>query len=177
MLPRHLDRLQRAAEQLRIPLDLAHLPTADDVRALLDADGREGDALLRITLSGGPSETSGSTLWMRSAAAARRRRRRPGCRLGPAGPARDDKLAGYKSLNYWPNRLLFENSRAEGFDECLTVDPTGAIREGSRTSIFIVVGGAIDDAASRRPDRSGYHERPSSSSARRDWESPSRRSR
>ncbi|MDR3618879.1 MAG: aminotransferase class IV [Paludisphaera borealis] len=142
LLPRHLDRLKRSAEELRIPLDASQLPTADDVRALLTADGREGDALLRITLSGGISESAGSTLWMRSSplpapAPA------TGLRLGPAGPARNDKLAGYKSLNYWPNRLLHENSRAEGFDECLTVDPTGAVREGSRTNIFFVVGGEL----------------------------------
>ncbi len=142
LLPRHLDRLRRAAEQLRIPLVPDHLPTADDVRGLLKADGREGDAMLRITLSGGISETAGSTLWMRSfplpdAAPA------AGMRLGPVGPARDDGLAGYKSLNYWSNRLLYENGRAEGFDECLTIAPAGAIREGSRTNIFLVVGGGL----------------------------------
>jgi branched-subunit amino acid aminotransferase/4-amino-4-deoxychorismate lyase len=142
LLPRHLDRLRRSAEALRIPLDASQTPAADDVRALLDADGREGDALLRITLSGGLSETNGSTLWMRSSplppAAPS-----TGLRLGPAGPAREDRLAGYKSLNYWPYRLLHENARAEGFDECLTVDAAGSVREGSRTSIFVVVGGGL----------------------------------
>jgi branched-subunit amino acid aminotransferase/4-amino-4-deoxychorismate lyase len=142
LLGRHLDRLKRSAEELRIPLDADQTPTADDVRALLDADAREGDALLRITLSGGLSETAGSTLWMRSSPLP------PpspatGVRLGPAGTAREDKLAGYKSLNYWPYRLLHEGCRAEGFDECLTVDAGGSVREGSRTNIFIVVDGGL----------------------------------
>jgi branched-subunit amino acid aminotransferase/4-amino-4-deoxychorismate lyase len=142
LLPRHLDRLKRSAEQLRIPLDPDHLPTADAVRDLMAADGREDDAMLRITLSGGLSEASGATLWMRSSpllpfASA------SGLRLGPVGPARDDVLAGYKGLNYWSNRLLHEMSRAEGFDECLTIDAAGTVREGSRTNIFLVVDGEL----------------------------------
>lgn len=142
LLPRHLDRLTRSARELRIPVDPDRLPTTDDVRALLDSDGREGDAMLRITLSGGTSESAGSTLWMRSAPLPPATPE-GGFRLGPAGPAREDRLAGYKSLNYWPNRLLHENSRVQGFDECLTVDPAGAIREGSRTNLFIVVQGDL----------------------------------
>lgn len=142
LLPRHLDRLKRSAHELRIPLDPRDLPGADDVRDLLAADGREGDAMLRITLSGGTSETEGSTLWMTS---------RPlpppppgsGYRLGPTARARPDRLAGYKSLNYWPYRLSYEEARAEGFDECLLVGPRDEVLEGSRTNIFFVVGGKL----------------------------------
>jgi len=142
LLPRHLDRLKRSADELRIPLDPRDLPGEEDIRALLAADGREGDATLRITLSGGTSETEGSMLWMRSAPLP------PsppasGYRLGPTAPARPDKLAGYKSLNYWPHRLAYEAARAEGFDECLMIDPTGAVLEGSRTNVFFVVGGRL----------------------------------
>ncbi len=142
LLPRHLDRLKRSAQALAIPLELDCLPTADDVRALLIADGREGDALIRLTLSGGISETEGSTLWMRSS-------NLPppppatGARIGPVGPARDDSLAGYKSLNYWTNRLLHQGAKAAGFDECLTIDQAGAVREGSRTNVFFVVRGEL----------------------------------
>jgi len=142
LLPRHLERLKRSADELRIPLDAADLPNADDVRALLTADGREGDAMLRITLSGGTSETEGSTLWMKSAplppsAPA------SGYRLGPTAPARPDKLAGYKNLNYWPHRLAYQEARAEGFDECLMVDSTGAVLEGSRSNVFLVAGNKL----------------------------------
>lgn len=142
LLPRHLDRLKRSADELRIPLDPGDLPTADDVRALLAADGRDGDAMLRITLSGGASEIEGSTVWMTS---------KPlppqppdsGYRLGPTAPARPDRLAGYKSLNYWPHRLSYEKARAEGFDECLMVGPGDEVLEGSRTNVFFVVGGKL----------------------------------
>lgn len=142
LLPRHLERLKRSAENLRIPLVPGDLPKVEDIRALLLADGRDGDATLRITLSGGTSETAGSTVWMTS---------RPlpppppaaGCRLGPTAPAQPGKLAGCKSLNYWPYRLAHEEARAGGFDECLLVDSTGAILEGSRTSVFFVIDGRL----------------------------------
>ncbi|WP_165245212.1 aminotransferase class IV [Paludisphaera soli] len=142
LLPRHLDRLSRSAGELGLPLDGVVLPTAEDVQALLEADGREGDALLRITLTGGLSATSGSTLWMRSGPLPA-----PpppeGAVLGTVGPARLDPLAGYKSLNYWPYRLLHDQARAEGCDEALLVDKTGAVCEGSRTNVFFVVRGDL----------------------------------
>ena len=140
LLPRHLERLRRSADELRIPLDPRDLPTADDVRALLAADGRAGDAMLRITLSGGTSETEGSKLWMRSAPLPPPA---TGYRLGPTAPARGDKLAGYKSLNYWPYRLAHQQARADGFDECLMVDTKGSVLEGSRTSVFFVLEGRL----------------------------------
>ncbi len=107
------------------------------MRALPKADGRAADAMLRITLSGGTSESSGSTLWMRScallsAAAA-------GIILDPAGPARVDVLASHKTLNYWPNRIMYENARSGGFDECVTISPDGSLWEGSRSNLFVVM--------------------------------------
>jgi len=142
LLPRHRERLRRSAAELGLPFDPDAFPTAGDVRDLLAADGREGDALLRITLTGGLSAESGSTLWMRSAPLP------PpappgGARLGTVGPARQDPLAGYKSLNYWPYRLLADRARAEGCDEALLVDAGGAVREGSRTNVFFVVRGSL----------------------------------
>ena len=83
LLPRHLDRLTRSAAELGLPYDREALPDREAVRALLAADGRAADAMLRITLSGGTSESSGSTLWMRSLRAAAR-----GCRRDHSGPGR-----------------------------------------------------------------------------------------
>ena len=101
LLPRHLERLKRSAQALGIPLAEDALPSATDVRALLIADRREGDAALRITLSGGTSADGGSTLWMRSAPLPPSSPA-DGIRLGTIGPARRDPLAAFKSLNYWP---------------------------------------------------------------------------
>ena len=112
LLPRHLDRLTRSAAELGLPLDRQALPDREAVRALLAADGREADAMLRITLSGGISESSGSTLWMRSFALPPATP--AGVILGPVGPARVDVLASHKTLNYWPNRIMYENARGGG---------------------------------------------------------------
>jgi branched-subunit amino acid aminotransferase/4-amino-4-deoxychorismate lyase len=142
LLPRHLDRLSRSAEALGLPLDPADLPDAEAVRELLRAEGREGDAMLRITLSGGLSSTHGSTLWMRSFAL-------PvtsvegGVSLGPAWPAREDRLAAYKTLNYWHNRMLFEEAQRGGFFEGLAITPDGRVWEGSRTNLFVVIDGEL----------------------------------
>ncbi|WP_165065942.1 aminotransferase class IV [Paludisphaera rhizosphaerae] len=142
LLPRHLERLTRSARELGIPLEESDLPGPEDVQALLAADGREGDAALRITLSGGASAEGGSTLWMRSSPLP------PsppleGFRLGTIGPARQDPLTAFKSLNYWPYRLLFERARAEGCDEALLVDRAGKVLEGSRTNVFFVIDGRL----------------------------------
>ncbi len=141
LLPRHLDRLTRSAAELGVPCDRDALPDREAVQALLAADGREADAVLRITLSGGISESSGSTLWMRSFALP------PapagGIILGPAGPARVDVLTSHKTLNYWPNRIMYENARSGGFDECVTISPDGSLWEGSRSNLFVVMEGQI----------------------------------
>ena len=66
-----------------------------------------------------------------------------GVRLGTAGPARQDPLAGHKTLNYWPYRLLGEKARAEGCDEALLIDTRGCVLEGSRTNVFLVARGTL----------------------------------
>lgn len=142
LLPRHLERLTHSAATLGIPLDPGALPAEDDVRSLALAEGREGDAMFRLTLSGGMSRAHGSTLWMRSFSLP------PsvgeaGVVLGPARPARGDLLTHHKTLNYWPNRLMYEQARGEGFDECLTISPDGNIWEGSRSNLFVVEGNQL----------------------------------
>jgi branched-subunit amino acid aminotransferase/4-amino-4-deoxychorismate lyase len=142
LLPRHLDRLRRSAPVLGLPLEESELPDRTAVRALLQADARQGDAMLRLTLSGGLSDTFGATLWMRSF-------RLPppistaGVALGPTGPARLEPLASHKTLNYWANRLLYESARSAGFDECLMVSADGQLSEASRSNLFVVIGGQV----------------------------------
>jgi branched-subunit amino acid aminotransferase/4-amino-4-deoxychorismate lyase len=142
LLPRHLDRLARSASELGLPLEPAQCPDEKAVRALLRAEGRSGDARLRITLSGGLSASHGSTLWIRASDLP------PptpagGVRLGKVWPARTDPLAGHKTLNYWPNRLMLEDAHAQGFGECVTISPDGLLWEGSMSSLFAVVDGQV----------------------------------
>lgn len=142
LLSRHLDRITRSAKALGIPLDPATLPAPSDCQSLARAEGRQGDALFRITLSGGISESHGSTLWMR-AFPLPPPPPESGIVIGPAQPARGGVLAGHKTLNHWSNRLLYEQARADGFDECVTISADGKIWEGSRTNLFVVEDGRL----------------------------------
>jgi branched-subunit amino acid aminotransferase/4-amino-4-deoxychorismate lyase len=144
LLPRHLARMTRSAEVLGLPLAPAALPDAAAVGALLQASGAPGDAVIRITLSGGVAEGGQALLWMRT---------------GPLPPppaasgavvdfsswtlASDDLLARHKTLNYWPRRLVYEQGRQRGADEVLLATPDGRIWEGTRTNLFLVRDGAI----------------------------------
>ncbi len=142
LLPRHLDRLVRSARALGLAIEDVSLPSPADVAALLAADARQGDAMLRITLTGGTSAAGGATLWMRSAPLPTSSHKN-GVRLGTTGPARSDPLAAHKTLNYWPYRLLAEKAAAEACDEALLLDPKGRVLEGTRTNVFFVVRGAL----------------------------------
>ena len=143
LLCRHLERMIGSARALGVPLDPAALPDAEAVAALLRADGRAGDAVLRITLSGGLSGTAGSVLWMRSAPLP------PPAPPGGAGVVPSslridpsDSLARHKTLNYWARRLAYEEARAAGADEALLTG-TGPFAdlalEGSRTNLFVIL--------------------------------------
>jgi branched-subunit amino acid aminotransferase/4-amino-4-deoxychorismate lyase len=142
LLPRHLERLSRSARELGLPLEPGDLPDREAVASLMKADGHTGDARFRVTLSGGFTEERGSTLWMRSFPLP------PamsdgGIVLGPAWPVRVDRLAGHKTLNYWSNRLMLEDSKAGGFDECVTISPDGTFWEGSSSNLFVAADGQL----------------------------------
>jgi branched-chain amino acid aminotransferase len=142
-LPRHLARLRRSARQLGLPDDPAHLPDDQDVSALLEAEAAGTDRVLRITLSGGTSSTSGARIWMRSAALA--------TETGPTDVRvggywtvdRADPLARHKSLNYWRRRIAHEEGTSSGHYEWLSRSTDGAIWEGSRTNVFTVLGSEL----------------------------------
>ncbi len=144
LLDRHLARLIRSAVELRLPLRPAiDLPDAEAVAALRRANGYENDALLRITMSGGLSETECGVVWMRarplpstSDAMVRIRGRRWSIE-------RDESLSAYKTLNYWRKRRIFERAQADGYGEALGKTPDGAIREGTRTNLFLVRHGGL----------------------------------
>ncbi len=145
LLDRHLARLQDSAEALRLPLDPAALPDASAVACLLRAEQRPGDAMLRLTLSGGLSESAGSVAWLRSQDLPPPGQEKgvrvaisPSVRVDPGDP-----LAGHKTLNYWRRRLAHEGARAAGLDECIITSPEGWLLEGTRTSLFLVREGML----------------------------------
>jgi len=146
LLDRHLNRLRRSADELGIPLNDSTLPDAEAIAQLLEAGEVEGDVLLRMTLSGGLSATTGSTLWVRSTPLP------PPLSVNERGATLDldswridktDPLLGHKSLNYWRRRIAQETARARGFDECVGMDQDLRFWEGSRTNLFAVLDGEI----------------------------------
>lgn len=148
LLPRHRARMQRSAAALGLRLDPAQLPDADAVAALLRADVRTGDAMLRIVLSGG-TDTGGSTIWMRSAPLPPPMGQ-GGAVLFPNQPhekplrtGRDDPLARHKTLNYWRYRLAYQKALAAGADEAALLGASSLYTEGSRTNLFLVAGGRL----------------------------------
>jgi len=144
LLPRHLARMIRSAEELGLPLCRTALPDADSIRRLLEANAVAGDAMIRITLSGGTAGGDGALVWMRPAP------------LPPAPPAtgavvdfaqwtlaRNDPLARHKTLNYWGRRLAYDRGRIQGADEVLFATPDGRVWEGSRTNLFLIHGDTL----------------------------------
>ncbi len=57
--------------------------------------------------------------------------------------ARGVPLAGHKTLNYWQNRLMFDDAHGKGCDESLSISPDGIVWEGSRSNIFVVIDGEL----------------------------------
>jgi branched-subunit amino acid aminotransferase/4-amino-4-deoxychorismate lyase len=137
LLDRHLERMKRSARELGLPLDGVVLPDAEAVSNLLGAEDTT-DLMLRITLSGGLSETGGATLWMRTAPLPLPFRRE-GAIVDLHASDIDvlDPLSRHKTLNYWPRRRAFERARGLGFDEVLST-VHGRIWEGSRSNVFLV---------------------------------------
>jgi len=144
LLDRHLARLTRSAGELGLPLDPTALPDVEAVSDLLRANGMAGDAMLRITMTGGTSADAGSVVWMRSAPLPEASRTggaivvRSTLMIDPSDP-----LARHKTLNYWARRRAHEEARAAGADEAILTGVgvfTNLALEGSRTNLFAVIG-------------------------------------
>jgi branched-subunit amino acid aminotransferase/4-amino-4-deoxychorismate lyase len=146
LLERHLSRLQRSAAVLDLTLDPKALPDANAVAALRLGNRFPGDALLRITLTGGIESSSAltSTLWMRrSPLPTPTRVGGAVVSLGPYEVLFSHPLARHKTLNYWEKRLVFEKARGLGYDEVLTHCAGRGYQEGSRTNLFVISGGRL----------------------------------
>ncbi|MEO6811847.1 MAG: aminotransferase class IV [Isosphaeraceae bacterium] len=147
LLPRHLARITRSAKELRLPLDPAALPDANAVAELLDAEGITDDVMLRLTLSGGRSETEGGVAWLRSAPLPTPTRS-GGAIVGPPGRWEVDEfasgLARHKTLNYWKKRTISEWARSQGYDEYVSTTTDGVLCwEGTRTNLCAVQSGTL----------------------------------
>jgi branched-chain amino acid aminotransferase len=146
LLSRHLERLQRSAHELGLPLESRQLPDPHAVSDLTEANRPSlppgQDVRLRLTLSGGLATTpaEGSVLWM-TVAALPLPVPQPGAVVTQfIEVAPDDPLARHKTLNYWRKRIAHAQAMEVGSDEVLCISPNRLILEATRSNIFLVEG-------------------------------------
>jgi branched-chain amino acid aminotransferase len=129
----HLQRLERSASNLRLPVDLEAV-RADANRLLAHAGPGADHEALRIVLTRGgrrllltePLHDIGDRI-----------------RLGTVTYSPTRILDGVKSLSYAANMLATRLARENGFDEALLVTPHGRVLEAPTSSIFWVTDGRI----------------------------------
>jgi len=128
---RHLERMARSAQNLRLELDVADV--AHDIDALL-ASVQPADALLRVVATrGGHRIVLLEALPVLPEALT----------LGYVTFAPVRVLDGVKSLSYAANMLATRLARERGFDEALLVTPHGHVLELPTASFFWVADGAV----------------------------------
>jgi branched-chain amino acid aminotransferase len=128
---RHLERMARSAQNLRLELDVAAI--ARDIDALL-ASAEPGDALLRVVATRG-----GRRIVLLEALPALPE----ALALGYVTFAPVRVLDGVKSLSYGANMLATRLARERGFDEALLVTPHGRVLELPTASFFWVSDGDV----------------------------------
>jgi branched-chain amino acid aminotransferase len=130
-LREHLERMQRSADNLRLPLDV------DALRADLDAlsDAAPGhDGLLRLFVTRGGRRVLLHEPFPQLP---------PVMRLATITYAPTRILDGIKSRSYAGNMLATRLAIERGFDEALLVTPHGRILEAPTSTFFWVKDGAL----------------------------------
>ena len=132
-LEEHLQRLERSASNLRLPLDLEAV-RADANRLLAHAGAGPDHEQLRIVITRG-----GRRLLLTERAPVGPEH----VRLGSVSYAPTRLLDGVKSLSYAANMLASRLAREQGFDEALLVTPHGRVLEAPTSSVFWVKDGVV----------------------------------
>jgi branched-chain amino acid aminotransferase len=132
-LERHLERLERSALNLRLPLDVEAV-RSDANRLLAHAGAGPDHELLRIVVTRG-----GRRLLLTEPLPETPER----IRLAAIPYAPTRVLDGVKSLSYAANMLASRLARERGADEALLVTPHGRVLEAPTSSIFWVSDGQL----------------------------------
>jgi branched-chain amino acid aminotransferase len=129
----HLQRLERSASNLRLPLDVEAV-RSDAWRLLAHAGTGPDHELLRIVVTRGGRRLLFTEPMHEMA---------DRIRLGSVTYAPTRILDGVKSLSYGANMLASRLARERGFDEALLVTPHGRVLEAPTSSIFWVADGEL----------------------------------
>lgn len=153
-LDRHLARLRRGCEALRIPLPLEDAGFEAAVTRLYDTNVGRGDAYVRITLTGGPYD--GSKNLTRPGAPTLFIVAKPfegypdeyyerGMRMVVTGIRRNSTspLSRVKSTNYLDTLIAKQEARDRGADDAVFLNERGYLAEASTANLFWVRGGGV----------------------------------
>jgi branched-chain amino acid aminotransferase len=125
-LGEHLDRLERSADAIDLPVDRAAVE--QEVEALLQAFG-EGDAALRVVLTRGGRRialTEPLPQWPESV------------RVATVTYSPNEILTGVKSTSYAANMQATRIAAERGADEAILVRPDGVVLEAPTSAVFWV---------------------------------------
>jgi branched-chain amino acid aminotransferase len=150
----HLERLERSADRLMIPMPVSIETLSSEVCATLDAAG-EGEWYVRVVISRGTGpltyDPSTATAPLRVIIAApisvpprEHYERGIGVSLLHASrPTDDERASGAKASNYLANLLAVHEAKQKGAQEALVLGRHGQILEGASSNIFIVKNGKV----------------------------------
>ena len=139
----HLDRLQRSAQHLRIPL-----PERATLEEWCRVAARPGDGVLRLFVTGGTDPrqlgTDNAVIAFLEPLPEIPETVRLDLLEAPwHADGRSSELTGAKTLSYGPNLAATIQARAKGFDDAALVGVDGVVLEGPTFSIGWISDGAM----------------------------------
>jgi branched-chain amino acid aminotransferase len=150
----HLERLERSAHRLMIPMPVSFETLSSEVGATLAAAG-EGEWYVRVVITRGTGpltyDPSTATAPLRVIIAAplsvppadHYERGIAVSLLRASRPTDDERASGAKASNYLANLLAVYEAKQKGAQEALMLGRRGQILEGASSNLFIVKGGRV----------------------------------
>lgn len=139
----HLDRLERSAEHLRLPL-----ATRSSLESWCETSAAGGDGVLRVYVTGGTSATELGTDNITIVYLEPVPRLPDSVRLDLLdapwhSDGRVSELTGAKTLSYGPNLAATIEARSKGFDDAALLGSDGGVLEGPTFSLAWIRNGSL----------------------------------